>query len=80
MRTVEVSGPLNSSKKHVVPYFALTVEEAGNYTTEANTIVEYESTWWQLGKSFSFQWEPNVEFSCRAEFKQWEFLHSFHYC
>lgn len=80
MRTVEVSCPLNSSKKHVVPPFALTAEEVGNYNTEANTIVKYESTWLQLGRNLLFQWEPNMEFSCRAEFKQREFLRSYHYC
>lgn len=80
MRTMEVSCPLNSSKKHVVPHLALTAEEVGNYTIEAITIVEYESTWCQLGKNLLFQWEPNLEFYCRAKFKQQEVLHSFHYC
>lgn len=47
--------------------------------TPPKPIVEYESTWWQLGKNLLFQWEPNMEFSCRAEFNQWEFLYGFHY-
>lgn len=49
MGTMAFSCPLNSSKKHIT-YFILTAEEVRNYTTEANIIVCYESTWWQLGK------------------------------
>lgn len=63
MRTTEVSCPLKFSKKHVVPHFALTPEEGRKCATERNTIVEYEPTWWQLGKNLLFQWEPNTDFS-----------------
>lgn len=52
MGTMAFSCPLNSSKKHIT-YFILTAEEVRNYTTEANIIVCYESTWWQLGKKLT---------------------------